>query len=100
MPVGTPTTTSTGTHSTKMKKPTLLFLGMLLLGGIVSGCTNSQPAEAEAKPGDVKVTGGGQAPPPEAASTATRPQNPFEAAGVGGPGMKKGKGGPAVPGGQ
>lgn len=86
-----------------MKKLSLVCLGALLLTALMAGCSKPDAAEEGPKPGEVKVMGGGQAPPPEAAATATRPQNPFEAAGVGGPGMKKGKGGggaPPAPGGQ
>ena len=81
-----------------MKKLTLLCFTALLLGGLVAGCSKSDP-EDTTKVGEVKTVGG--QPLPADAANAKTPLNPFEAAGVGGPGSMKGKkgGGGAPPGG-
>jgi hypothetical protein len=75
-----------------MRKLALFGLTTLLLGSLVVGCSKEE--DPGPKLGEIKTTDG--KPLPAEAASATRPQNPFEAAGVAGPGgMKKGAQGAA-----
>ena len=89
MQAETLTSSPTGTLNSKMKRNILFCTGLLLLGALAFGCKDSAPEDEGPKLGEVK-TADGKPLPPEA-KDATRPKNPFEAAGVSGPGgMKKG----------
>lgn len=74
-----------------MKKLSLICLMALVLASFVAGCSKNAADEEGPKPGAVQ-TKDGKPLPPEAAN-ATKPQNPFEAAGVAAPGGMKKKGG-------